>query len=50
MSYRENYENWLNSPALSQEEKAVPKASWSKKRDSISFSSMRIASSSAFYS
>ena len=22
MSYRENYENWLNSPALSQEEKA----------------------------
>ena len=22
MSYRENYENWLNSPVLSQEEKA----------------------------
>ena len=26
MSYRENYENWLNSPALSQEEKAEMEA------------------------
>ena len=26
MSYRERYEQWLNSPALSQEEKAEPRA------------------------